>query len=152
MKRKLVLLLTTLMCISLCACGGSESASGNNDLETKTEENSVIPSQQTEETEDKKETLSIDDIDRDNLKQYYDTTQFSGNPTLCYGIYYKFKNGSASFEVCTLSGEGMGGIEMEPIEDLVDSHRYFCIMTDNSNTPDNISDDTLAYIFTTPIE
>ena len=38
MKKKLVLLLATLMCISLCACGGSETSSGNN-TDTKTEEN-----------------------------------------------------------------------------------------------------------------
>lgn len=38
MKKKLVLLLATLMCVSLCACGGSETSSGNN-TDTKTEEN-----------------------------------------------------------------------------------------------------------------
>lgn len=154
MKKKIVLFLATLMCVSLCACSGSESTSGDNNSETKTEQNGVTPSQpieETEETENKKETLIVDDIDRDNLQQYYDTTKFSGNPTLCYGIYYIF-NGKASFELYDLSRKGIGSIEIEPIEELLDSHKYFCIMTDNDNTPDNISDDTLAYIFTTPIE
>ena len=36
MKKKLALLLATLMCISLCACGGSETSSGDN-TDTKTE-------------------------------------------------------------------------------------------------------------------
>lgn len=39
MKKKLLLALATLMCISLCACGGTESTSGDNtDTNTKTEE------------------------------------------------------------------------------------------------------------------
>ena len=37
MKKRLIMILATLMCISLCACGGSESTSGDN-TDTKTEE------------------------------------------------------------------------------------------------------------------
>lgn len=39
MKKKLVLLLATLMCISLCACGGTESTSGDN-IDTQVENHS----------------------------------------------------------------------------------------------------------------
>ena len=40
MKKNLVLILATLMCISLCACGGSESVSGDN-TDKKTEEKEI---------------------------------------------------------------------------------------------------------------
>lgn len=45
MKKKLVLLLATLICVSLCACGGSETSSGNNTTDAKTEENGSSLSQ-----------------------------------------------------------------------------------------------------------
>lgn len=37
MKKKLVLLLATLMCVSLCACGGSSETNNNNVVQTKFE-------------------------------------------------------------------------------------------------------------------
>ena len=62
MKKKLVLLLATLMCISLCACGGSETSSGNN-TDTKTEENGGSLSQGEE-----KEV----EITMDNWQEYFE--------------------------------------------------------------------------------
>ena len=58
MKKKLVLLLATLMCISLCACGGSETSSGNN-TDTKTEvenESNQVEVNQNINTELQRET------------------------------------------------------------------------------------------------
>lgn len=62
MKKKLVLLLVTLMCISLCACGGNESSSGNNTTDTKTEENGGLLSQERREVE----------ITMDNWQEYFE--------------------------------------------------------------------------------
>ena len=62
MKKKLVLLLATLMCVSLCACGGSETSSGNN-TDTKTEENGGSLSQGEE-----KEV----EITMDNWQEYFE--------------------------------------------------------------------------------
>ena len=60
MKKKLVLLLATLMCVSLCACGGNETSSGNN-TDTKTEENGGL-------FKTKKEI----EITMDNWQEYFE--------------------------------------------------------------------------------
>ena len=65
MKKKLVLLLATLMCISLCACGGSETSSGNN-TDTKTEENGGSLSQGEE-----KDVLSVKYNSFDEIEDIY---------------------------------------------------------------------------------
>jgi len=62
MKKKLVLLLATLMCISLCACGGNESTSENN-TDTKTEENVFLSSS--------KEGKEVE-ITMDNWQEYFE--------------------------------------------------------------------------------
>lgn len=49
MKKRLIVILATLMCISLCACGGNESTSGEIGTENQTTQNET-----TENTEDGK--------------------------------------------------------------------------------------------------
>jgi len=95
MKKKLVLVLATLMCISLCACGGTESTSGNNNSETKTEENGFTPNQPTEETETKEEETNISDMTVEEMQKYYDTEKFIGKTTfsLFYAHYIKMHLG-----------------------------------------------------------
>ena len=56
MKKKLVLVLATLMCISLCACGGSESTSGDNNSEIKQENSTEVINGLTGEKEEIKDT------------------------------------------------------------------------------------------------
>ena len=65
------------MCISLCACGGNESTSGDN------KEDGFTPEQVTETpvtTEEDKE-ISLN-MTVEEMQQYYDATQFVGQPTL----------------------------------------------------------------------
>ena len=91
MKKKLVLLLASLMCISLCACGGSEISSGNNiNTETKTnsenstdtkEDNSEFQRETTEEGYiiiSKKEFASYItkvELTSENWKEYIDIVE-----------------------------------------------------------------------------
>lgn len=56
MKKKLVLILATLMCISLCACGGSESTSGDN------KENDSTQNQTTETNTQSDKTIELSDL------------------------------------------------------------------------------------------
>lgn len=60
MKKKLVLLLATLMCISLCACGGSEGTSGDNTNTQKEESGGLFKT--------KKEI----EITLDNWQEYFE--------------------------------------------------------------------------------
>lgn len=62
MQRKLILLLATFMCIFLCACGGSESTSGEN-TDTKTEVKGNTSLSKTE-----KEV----EITMDNWQEYFE--------------------------------------------------------------------------------
>ena len=141
MKKKLVLILATLMCISLCACGGTESTSGNNtDTSTKKEESGFTPNQVTET--EKEELLEIDE---NNLEQYYDTTQFVGTPTLVYCLAQR--NQVENIIVIGRMGDD-GNYYEYTIEynDKIKSRGYDMIFVDN-NTPNDYSDDLIAYIF-----
>lgn len=52
MKKKFVLILAALMCISLCACGGAESTSGNNNSESNSSQITQNESNNNETTKD----------------------------------------------------------------------------------------------------
>lgn len=54
MKKKIALFLATLMCVSLCACGGSEGTSENNNVENA---NSETTQNETNDTEENSEPV-----------------------------------------------------------------------------------------------
>lgn len=63
MKRQLVLLLATLICISLCACGGSESTNGSNaNIQTESNNGTNTNSKTEKEVE----------ITVDNWQEYFE--------------------------------------------------------------------------------
>ncbi len=143
MKKKLALLLATLMCISLCACGGTESTSANN----KKEESGFTPVITTEE--EKTEEI-VDEIDKDNLEKYYDTTQFVGTPRI-EDMQISWKEDKKTVEIGkknkeTLEWEVFCVIEKPKSLTGMGSKHVDCIFVDN-NTPDDKSDDVIAYIF-----
>ena len=147
MKKKLVLVLATLMCISLCACGGNESTSGDN------KENGFTPSQVTEKDEtEENDTETMEEIDVENLQKYYDTSKFVGTPRLVVLQAELVTPSRETITISPLSSEHDGVCVHIPNDNTLKSWgKYNCIITDN-NTPDDKSDDELAYIFTTPIE
>ena len=147
MKKIICLLLVAMMCISLCACGGSESASGDN------KENGFSPSQVTEKGEtEENNTETTEEIDVENLEKYYDTSKFVGTPRLVVMQAELVTENKEVITISPLSSQHDGVCAHIPNDNTLKSWaKYNCIITDN-NTPDDKTDDELAYIFTTPIE
>jgi len=156
MKNKLVLVLATLMCIALCACGGTENTSGNN-TNTETEEKGFTPNQPIETTEQKntetqQEVVNTSDMTVEEMQKYYDVEKFVGTPNVITMnfIYFKEKDAYGFMEL----GDNIlarGRMYVEYNENLKVGQHYNCIVCDN-NTPDDLKDDVIAYIFTTPVE
>lgn len=176
MKKKFVLILATLMCVSLCACGGAESTSANN-TDTKTEESTSASSTETQaldsgfvpvatekptETEGNEQTIE-EAIDESNLEKYYDVTEFIGTPRLETVTIPRPVGKDKEKETLTVIYSKYVIIEPGNEWDVRNEYEivkndaikvacsYYAILTDN-NTPDDYSDDLLAYIFTTPVE
>lgn len=163
MKKRIVVFLASLMCISLCACGGTESTGGDN-ATTQTEESGFTPNQPTEKEEIVEEVTL--DIDEENLGQYYDTTQYVGTAYLVKGYVW---NSDKEENVTTIKIEGYGVVldeetgeflrevneggflEIAYTEELMEHKYYYTIITDN-NTHERFQDDQIAYVFTTPID
>ena len=150
MKKILVLVLATLMSISLCACGGSESTSGNNNSETKTEENGFTPSQVTEKEEVEETTTAPANMTIEEMQQYYDVTKYLGSP--CYDeCKIKVWDELGVVQINRMAENGVFPITIEDNGQLENGKTYGFIICDN-DTPDDLSDDVVAYVFTTPIE
>lgn len=139
MKKRIVVFLATLMCISLCACGGTESTSGEN------KEDGFTPTVTTEKEEKDTEVI----IDENNLEQYYDTTQFVGTPRI-EDMQMLWKEDKETVEIgkknADLEWEVFCVIEKPNSLTGMGSMHVDCIFVDN-NTPDDTSDDVIAYIF-----
>lgn len=154
MKKKLVLIFATLMCVSLCACGGSESTSGNNNSETKQEsstESNANGDISPEQVVDAEISImgTVDEIDYENLQKYYDTTKFIGEPrALKARLEYTHSGDTMRVDYTMDDMETKLTWELEKPANLVGSLQasVTCIVCDN-NTPDDYEDDTIAYIF-----
>ena len=59
MKKRIVVFLATLMCISLCACGGTESTGGNNSSENGNSEITQNKDNHTEENTNQNTEMSL---------------------------------------------------------------------------------------------
>lgn len=147
MKKKLLVTLAAIMCISLCACGGTETTSGNN------KEEGFTPSQATEKEEtEENDTETLVEIDVENLEKYYDTSKFVGTPRLVVMQAELVTENKEVITISPLSSTHDGVCAHIPNDNTLKSWaKYNCIITDN-NTPDDRTDDELAYIFTTPVE
>lgn len=144
-KRILSLLLVAIMTCSLCACGGSESTSGDN------KEDGFTPSQITEEEEtEEKGTVTPEEIDVNNLQKYYDVEKFIGTPRL-EKVHFCGQYGDGTIQAMVNGVASDGVFRVQNTHNFKNGTWLWCIICDN-NTPDDVLDDTLAYIFTTPIE
>ena len=152
MKKKLVLILAALMCISLCACGGSESTNGDN----KEEGFTPTVTTETEETETKEETITApDNMTVEEMQKYYDVTQYIGTPRYAtmksspdenpkiVDLVEIDANGDKLHQ-CSIEMVGKPSDWMD--EEGKDWKTVQCIIVDN-NTPEDYTDDTLVYIF-----
>lgn len=136
MKKKIVLILATLMCVSLCACGGSKTTSDKKDLVNK--------------------DLTISDLENmtvDEMKQYYNADELIGTPTI-ESQYVSSKGSDAeTFSVSREIYNDRAALTFEKeyyIENTIGLGecicKKYCIFVDN-NTPDNYEDDQFAFVF-----
>lgn len=138
MKKKLVLTLATLMCISLCACGGSDTTNGDN------KEDGVTQTVTTEKEET--EELSLD-MTVEQMQGYYDTTKVAGTPRIEHiKVYEVDKEANTVTYRCNAIDTTSTKYTMEYQEGLYEGCFYRCIVVDN-NTPDDVNDDIVAYVF-----
>lgn len=145
MKKKLLVTLAAIMCISLCACGGTETTSGNN------KEEGFTPSQVTEKEEtEENDTETLIEIDVENLEQYYDVTKFVGTPSY-NECKIKVWDELGVVQINRMAENGVFPITIEDNGQLENGKTYGCIICDN-DTPEDLSDDVVAYIFTIPVE
>lgn len=140
--RKVVLGLAMVMVVmGLVGCGPTEE-----------KKDGFVPEQVTENevvTDDVKE--GIEEIADGDLTKYYDTEKYLGTP---YSTVLEiFVPDSRGLQVKQRSADGTRVWEyhIEPNELLVYGQKHNAILCDN-NTPDDLTDDVVVYIFTTPIE
>ena len=142
MKKRLVMILALGMCMFLCACGGSESTSGDN------KEDGFTPSKPTETTEQEEtqnETVDTSNMTVEEMQTYYDTTTFVGTPRI------ETLQAYVMGDKVLLENDNFAITIQDTSKSLKDWKWYECIICDN-NTPDDLEDDVVAYIFTTPVE
>lgn len=146
MKKILVFILATLMCISLCACGGNESASGDN-------KDGITPNQPTETTEQKdtetqQEEKSPSDMTVEEMKNYYDPEKFLGTPRLVNAELYDAPNEVIKVIDRTVAEYMEYEIAVPEGAKASDFYGMFDVIICDNNTPDDYTDDVVAYIFT----
>ncbi|MBQ8279298.1 MAG: hypothetical protein IJZ23_05605 [Roseburia sp.] len=148
MKKKLVLVIATLMCVSLCACGGTETTNSNNNTEstsvdsnseTKTEQNGFTPNQPTE-TEEIETKENASDMTVEEMQKYYDVEKYVGTPRL---VTCRYMGGGLN---PVAEEEGLTVYQIEDDDRLENFKKYDCIICDN-DTPDYQADDVVVYIF-----
>ena len=124
--------------MSLVGCG-----------ETKKE--GFVPEQVTESevvTDDVKENIE-EVIDTENLQKYYDVTKCVGTPRLEV-LSTSFFIAEKNPETISLVDDHGAQYKIAFTKELKPNVDYNVILCDN-NTPNDLSDDVVAYIFTTPI-
>lgn len=148
MKKVMLGLVMVVMLMSMVGCG-----------ETKKE--GFVPEQVTESevvTDNAKENIE-EVIDTENLQKYYDTEKFLGTPYLvlcdsCGGPEKGTLDLTGFTEVFNVELQDYERDSVTFIIEKTDTleyfKKYYVIGCDN-NTPDDLSDDVIAYIFTTPI-
>lgn len=143
--RKLVLGLAVVMVVmGLVGCGTTDE-----------KKNGFVPEQVTESevvTNDVKE--NIEEIADGDLTKYYDVEKYVGTPRYTTLKFQGCDNGRHQISEVdpTDSFNTLGDVYyLERIDGLDIWGTYSAIVCDN-NTPEDYSDDEIAYIFTTPIE
>lgn len=159
MKKMILGLVMVVMMLGCVGCGKEEAKNAKEIAEIVSENEGFVPEQVVEEpviTEEVAQDIE-EVIDENNLEKYYDVTEFIGTPRLetvkvaaysteeVYTIVWTGKPISADEDIPG------GKFEITNNGTLKLATHYKAILTDN-NTPDDYSDDLLAYVFTTPVE
>lgn len=147
MKKMILGLVMVVMMLGCVGCGKEEAKNAKEIKEIASENEGFVPEQVTEEpviTEEVAQDIE-EVIDENNLEKYYDVTEYLGTPTLAYCLAQR--NQVENIITVSRTTEN-GGYYEYTIEynDKIKSRGYNMIFVDN-NTPDDYSDDLIAYIF-----
>lgn len=137
--KKLVLGLMLVMGLSLVGCGNAKDDVVNG--------GGFTPSKPSTETvvETEKEVVVSLEMSVEEMKEYYNDNEFVGTPRVeTLQAYVMGEN-------VLLENDNFSITIQDTSKNLKDWKWYECIVVDNG-TPDDLSDDEVAYIFTTPIE
>lgn len=149
--KKVVLGLMLVMGLSLVGCGNAKEEVVNG--------GGFTPSKPSTETvvETEKEEINLE-MTVEEMKEYYNDNQFVGTPRVAEvkALYDDFRE--SAFISCSYFNEKTEcwnslkkSIESLEKYGLKRDSYYYAIVVDNG-TPDDYTDDEIAYIFTTPIE
>lgn len=137
--KKVVLGLMLVMGLSLVGCGNAKDEVVNGGGFTPSK-----PSTETVVETEKEEVVSLE-MSVEEMKEYYNDNQFVGTPRVIVCNTWLYKD--IELRVYT----DWETYNVEPFKGCENNNAYYVIFTDNG-TPDDFSDDEIAYIFTTPIE
>ena len=155
-----------VMMLGCVGCGKEEVKNVEEIVEITSENEGFVPEIVTEEEPVITEEVAQDIeevIDESNLEKYYDVTEFIGTPRLETATIPRPVGKDKEKETLTVIYSKYVIIEPGNEWDVRNEYEivkndaikvacsYYAILTDN-NTPNDYSDDLLAYIFTTPIE
>ena len=150
MKKMILGLVMVVMMLGCVGCGKEEAKNVKEMAEIASENEGFVPEVVTEKepviTEEVEEV-----IDEANLEKYYDVTEFVGTPRL-EKMRMEYSNDS-NIVIITKQYREIDILltyKIKKPNDLLGSGTITIkgILCDN-NTPDDLSDDLLAYIFTT---
>ncbi len=165
MKKMILGLVMVVMMLGCVGCGKEEAKNAKEIAEIASENEGFVPEQVVEEpviTEEVAQDIE-EVIDENNLEKYYDVTEFIGTPRLETVTIPRPVGKDKEKETLTVIYSKYVIIEPGNEWDVRNEYEivkndaikvacsYYAILTDN-NTPDDYSDDLLAYIFTTPVE
>jgi hypothetical protein len=151
MKKKIVLILAILMCISLCACGGSESTSNseNKVVEQNDDKGNGFTPNQPSDTSNKVETEVenvVSEMTVEEMMQYYDAEQYVGTPSVKKMMFLYISGNDDYYCFVDEADIFSGNLRVEYDERLTVGDTYKCIVCDN-DTPDFTRDDIVVYVF-----
>lgn len=139
MKKMMLIGMVVVMMLGLVGCNSEEKEIVEKIQSEETE--GFTPIQVEEESQEVADVVEEVIISED-LSKYYDTTQYTGVARLetLMVIQCKIEN-----ETC-LVNENNASLSIVYNEELENHEKYDCIIVDN-NTPEDISDDIVVYIF-----
>jgi predicted small lipoprotein YifL len=143
MKKVILMILGVMMIMSLVGCGKDKGYTPEQIIPTEN-----VSTNETEESN----TEIVEEIDVDNLQKYYDTEHYIGTPRLSKVDFCgNYGDGTICATENVSEGEFKAVFRVKNTQNIPNGTKLWCIICDNG-TIDDVTDDTLAYIFTTPIK
>jgi hypothetical protein len=144
MKKVMLGLVMVVMLMSMVGCGNNST----NGTSMKNDEDGFTPNQVTELPSNTEESEVKEEVEEEDLTQYYDVEQFVGTPRKTRVFVTDKDNGyKLSIYEAVDSRHCVASVFIDKVIELEHNSFYKVIVCDN-NTPDDYSDDVVVYIFT----